>query len=134
MSSRIILRVGAPSTHDIFGLSAQIAALEQRIAELEADKTSAVEPVPVETEPHISEIVLQEIEEQVVADTVPDFVRDLRRENEAYGDTKDRLAKEIADLENKRFLQIMTDDDHRHYERLKKAMNWFETRQAVELV
>ena len=64
----------------------------------------------------------------------PQSVAELLREGEAFGDAASRIAKEMSDIDNKRFLKVITPDDERKYEKLRAAMNWFETRGAIEVV
>lgn len=76
--------------------------------------------------------MLDELE--AIQHKVPSFVSDFMRENEAHGAAASRLAREISDLDNKRFLQVYTEDDERKYQKLKRALSWFEARGAVEVV
>ena len=104
--------------------------------------------VPVEVIKEVEKVVYRDrpktnleraIEENGKAEPKPDpeppaEIAELLREDEAYGAAAERLAKEMAALDNKRFLKISTPADERKYETLKKAMRWFEARGAVEVI
>lgn len=114
---------------------AAFTSLHERVAALEAALAGLS---GAESRLKAAQEALERRPETVIPDTtprsVPEEVSSFMRENEAYGDAADRLAKEMSELDNKRFLQIITPEDERKYEALKKVMNWFETKGAVEVL